>query len=109
MAKKIIDIENRIPQLARRKKRRRMLQYSFIGIIVLLLVVMGGLELLSAFSSAQLCRRCVSRSAQVWLIANWIYIVQHLVLRSRCDCNQIPYRYRGCYSCIAAAAVTSAW
>lgn len=39
MAKKIIDIENRIPQLARRKKRRRMLQYSFIGIIVLLLVV----------------------------------------------------------------------
>lgn len=39
MAKNVIDIENRIPQLARRKKRRRMLQYSFIGVIVLLLVV----------------------------------------------------------------------
>ena len=39
MAKKVIDIENRIPQLARRKKRRRMLQYSFIGVIVLLLIV----------------------------------------------------------------------
>lgn len=39
MAKKIIDIENRIPELARRKKRRFYMQIGFIAFVLLLLIV----------------------------------------------------------------------
>lgn len=39
MAEKVIDLENRIPQLARRKRRRLIRQISFIVLLVVLLVL----------------------------------------------------------------------
>ena len=40
MAKKVIDLENRIPQLAKKKRRRFIRQVSFIVILVLLLITL---------------------------------------------------------------------
>lgn len=40
MAKKVIDIENRIPELAKRKRRRFIRQVSFIVILILLLIIL---------------------------------------------------------------------
>lgn len=39
MAEKVIDLENRIPQLARRKRRRFIRQISFIALLIILLVL----------------------------------------------------------------------